>query len=95
VEGAIRGEVALSGGPSLDVVVTAYDSETGGGAGDGPQTVPGGTGAFRISTVLDGTYRVEAAAKGYEPAVLEDVVVQDESTADVGLLTLPAVVATQ
>ena len=93
VEGAIEGEVAITGGPAEDVTVTAYDAVTGEIAGDGDQVVHNGTGSFRISTVLDGTYRVVAEALGYvEQEVV--AVVSDEDTADVGLLTLPAVVAT-
>ncbi len=94
VNGAIEGQVALSGGPATDVTVTAYDVVTGATAGSGPATVTGGTGAFRIGTVLDGTYRVEATAKGYVEQAAQAVVAL-EGTADVGLLTLPAVVATK
>jgi hypothetical protein len=94
VDGAIEGEVALSGGPATDVTVTAYDEGTGAVAGDGPQVVEDGTGSFRISTVLDGTYRVVAEALGYVEQDTTTVVI-DEGTADVGLLTLPSVVATR
>jgi hypothetical protein len=94
VDGAIEGEVALSGGPSMDVTVTAYDAVSGAVAGDGPQVVEGGAGSFRISTVLDGTYDVVAEAQGYVEQETTAVVI-DESTADVGLLTLPVVQATR
>ncbi len=94
VNGAIVGQVAITGGETTDVTVTAYDTATGGIAGDGPQTIAGGSGTFRISTVLDGTYRVEATAKGYVEQT-KQAVVADEGTADVGLLTLTSVVATK
>ena len=93
VDGAIEGEVALSGGETTDVTVTAYDTVTGEIGGDGPQTVAGGSGEFRISTVLDGTYTVEATAKGFVEQS-EEATVEEEGTVDVGLLTLPSVVAT-
>ncbi len=94
VNGAIEGQVAVTGGPPTDVTITAYDATTGGVAGDGPQTVTGGSGSFRISTVLDGTYRVEATGKGYVEQMAR-ATVADEDTADVGALTLPSVVATK
>ncbi|MBD3348330.1 MAG: hypothetical protein GF400_03920 [Candidatus Eisenbacteria bacterium] len=94
VEGAIEGEVEITGGETTDVTVAAYDVVTDEIAGDGAQTVTGGSGEFSISTVLDGTYRVEATAKGYVEQVVQ-AIVAGEDTADVGLLTLPSVVATK
>ena len=93
VNGKIVGDVALAGGPSVDVTVTAYDVASGAMGGDGPQVVPGGAGHFEISTVVDGTWRVVAEALGYveQEAVAEIV---NEDTVDVGLLTLPVVAAT-
>lgn len=94
VDGKIRGSVALTGGPPVNVTVTAYDAATGAVGGDGPQVVAGGTGSFEIVTVVDGTYRVEARALGYvEQVALAEVV--NENTVDVGTLTLPAVVGTR
>jgi hypothetical protein len=93
VNGKIEGDVALTGGPAVDVTVTAYDAN-GAIAGDGPQTVTGGAGHFEIVTVIDGTWTVEATALGYaEQKVV--AVVANEDTVDVGALTLPAVVATR
>ncbi len=65
VNGKIEGDVALSGGPAVDVTVTAYDALTGAVGGDGPQVVSGGTGHFEIVTVVDAAYYVEATALGY------------------------------
>jgi len=95
VTGRIDGEVALSGGPAQDVTVTIYDVTTGETGGDGPAVIAGGTGPFSIATVIDGTWIVEAAAKGYEAAVKDSVVISGGDTTDVGLLELPAVVATK
>jgi len=94
VDGKIVGTVSAIGGPLEDVTVTAYDVATGEVGGDGPQIIENGTGAFEISIVVDGTYRVEATAKGYVEAVTT-VTVADESTEDTGELVLNAVEATQ
>ncbi|MFH1502363.1 MAG: glucodextranase DOMON-like domain-containing protein [Candidatus Eisenbacteria bacterium] len=94
VNGAIEGEVAITGGDAVDVTVAAYNTMTGALAGDGAQTVSGGAGAYRISTVLDGTYRIEATGKGYVEQMTTGVVA-DEDTLDAGLMTLPSVVATR
>jgi hypothetical protein len=94
VDGKIVGSVAAIGGPLQDVTVTAYDVETGAVAGDGPQVVANGVGSFQISIVVDGTYRVEAVAKGYVEAVT-NVTVEDESTEDTGQLQLNVVEATR
>jgi len=94
VTGRIEGEVALAGGPAVDVTVTAYDAVTGEAGGDGPFVVPGGVGAFSIGTVTDGPYRVEAAGKGYVEA-FADTAVAEGDTANVGLLTLDVVEATK
>jgi hypothetical protein len=94
VNGKIEGDVAITGGPPVDVTVTAYDVMTGAVGGDGPQTVPGGTGHFEIVTVVDGAYYVEATALGYvEQKVNAEVA--NEDTVAVGTMTLPAVVATR
>lgn len=94
VNGKIEGDVALSGGPAVDVTVTARNTVTGAVGGDGPQVVSGGTGHFEIVTVVDGTYYVEATALGYvEQKVQAEVA--NEDTVDVGTITLPAVVATR
>jgi len=94
VTGRIEGEVALTGGPSLDVDVTVYDAVTGEAGGDGTFTVTGGTGAFSIGTVLDGDWLVMAEGKGYVPAQAETTVANGD-TVNVGLLTLSAVEATK
>lgn len=93
VTGRIEGEVALAGGPAVNVLVIAYDPVTGEAGGDGPFVVPGGVGAFSIGTVTDGPYRVEAVGKGYVEA-FADTVIADGDTANVGLLTLDVVEAT-
>jgi hypothetical protein len=94
VTGRISGDVALSGGPDVDVAVTAYDSETGLIGGEGTVIVPGGTGAFSIGTIVDGTWNVVAEAKGYVEQEIVAVIASGD-TADVGHLSLPAVVATR
>ena len=94
VDGRIIGSVSAVGGPLEDVTVTAYDVATGDIGGDGPQVVENGSGPFEISIVVDGTYRVEATAKGYVEAVAT-VTVADESTEDTGQLVLNVVEATQ
>ena len=93
VTGRVDGEVALSGGPAEDVTVTLYDATTGEMGGDGQAVVAGGTGSFSIGTVLDGTWIVEATAKGFVEADTTAVISGGDTT-DVGLLTLPVVVAT-
>ncbi|MBD3367306.1 MAG: hypothetical protein GF405_03890 [Candidatus Eisenbacteria bacterium] len=94
VDGKIIGSVTAVGGPLEDVTVTAYDVDTGEVGGDGAQVVENGSGTFEIGIVVDGTYRVEATAKGYVEAVTT-VTVEDESTEDVGQLTLNVVEATE
>jgi len=95
VTGRINGQVALTGGPSQDVTVTAYNLATGEPGGDGSHIVAGGTGAFSIGTVLDGDWLVRTEAKGYVPAVSGTTTVADGDTVDVGMLSSAAVVATQ
>jgi hypothetical protein len=94
VTGRIEGEVAITGGPDVDVTVGVYDATTGVMGGDGEVVVEGGTGAFSIGTVLDGTWLVLAEGKGY---VEDDTMatITDGDTTNVGLLTLPVVVATK
>lgn len=94
VNGKIEGDVALTGGPPVDVTVTARNTVTGAVGGDGPQVVSGGTGHFEIVTVVDGAYYVEATALGYVEQKVDTEVV-NEDTVDVGTITLPAVVATR
>ncbi|MBN2566416.1 MAG: hypothetical protein JXB46_11975, partial [Candidatus Eisenbacteria bacterium] len=95
VTGRVNGEVALSGGPgNVDVTVTVMDPETGETTGEGPVIVEGGSGAFSIGTVLDGTWIVRAEGKGYIEAEALATITEGDTT-DVGLLTLPVVVATK
>ncbi len=94
VTGRIEGQVALIGGPAVDVTVGVYDVLTGAPGGDGEVVVEGGTGPFSIGTVVDGDWVVTATAKGYVEGEAEATVAGGDTT-DVGLLTLPAVVATK
>ncbi len=94
VTGRIEGEVAITGGPDVDVTVGVYDATTGELGGDGEAVVEGGTGAFSIGTVLDGTWLVLAEGKGYVEADTM-ATITDGDTTNVGLLTLPVVVATK
>jgi len=64
VTGAVMGNVAVSGFEA-DVEVALIDTLTGGYGGEGPVTVPGGTGAYSILIVDDGTYSLEAVGIGY------------------------------
>ena len=83
VTGRIEGEVELTGGPAVDVTVTAYDATTGAVGGDGPQVVTGGAGSFAIVTVVDGTWRVVTESKGYVGAEVM-ATITDGDTTDVG-----------
>ncbi|MCK4511118.1 carboxypeptidase regulatory-like domain-containing protein, partial [bacterium] len=94
VTGRIEGEVAITGGPDVDVTVGAYDAVTGDVVGEGEVVIEGGTGAFSIGTVIDGDWLVLAEGKGYVEAHTTATVAGGDTT-DVGLLTLPAVVATK
>ena len=94
VTGRIEGEVAITGGPGVDVTVRVYDATTGELGGDGEAVIEGGTGAFTIGTVLDGTWLVLAEGKGYVEADTM-ATITDGDTTSVGLLTLPSVVATK
>ncbi len=94
VTGRVEGEVVLDGGPAVDVTVGVYDATTGEMGGEGEVVVEGGTGAFSIGTVLDGTWLVLAEGKGYVEADTM-ATITDGDTTNVGLLTLPVVVATK
>lgn len=94
VTGRIEGEIAITGGPDIDVTVGVYDATTGEMGGDGEVVIEGGTGSFSIGTVVDGTWLVLAEGKGYVEAD-SMVTIAGGDTTDVGLLTLPAVVATK
>ncbi|MCK4680514.1 carboxypeptidase regulatory-like domain-containing protein, partial [bacterium] len=94
VTGRIEGEVAITGGPDVDVTVGVYDTTTGELGGDGEAVIEGGTGAFSIGTVVDGTWLVLAEGKGYVEADTM-ATITDGDTTSVGLLTLPVVVATK
>ena len=94
VTGRIEGEVALTGGPAVDVTVGAYDQATGAMVGDGEVVVTGGTGPFSIGLVADGDWLVMVDGKGYVEAEAMATIAGGDTT-DVGLLELPAVVATQ
>jgi hypothetical protein len=63
-KGVILGTVAVDGPPS-DVDVYVENTVTGEIGGDGIKTVPGGTGAFQILSIEDGTYNLIASARGY------------------------------
>ena len=65
VNGAIRARSRSRAGRPVDVTVTAYNALSGEVGGDGPKVVAGGAGSFTVWAVHDGTYRVEAVAKGY------------------------------
>ena len=93
VSGRIEGEIAITGGPDIDVTVGVYDAVTGEVGGEGEVVIEGGTGAFSIGTVVDGTWLVLAEGKGYVEADTVATVAGGD-TSDVGLLTLPVVVAT-
>jgi len=94
VTGRVDGTVEITGGPDVDVTVGVYDPETGEALGDGEVVVEDGSGSFSIGTVVDGTWLVMAEAKGYVEAELTTTIT-DGDTTDVGLLSLPAVVATR
>ncbi len=94
VTGRIEGEVALTGGPSVDVTVGVYDPATGAMVGDGEAVVVGGSGSFSIGLIADGDWLVLAEGKGYVEADTL-ATIADGDTTDVGLLELPAVVATK
>ncbi|MCK4510499.1 hypothetical protein KAW64_02120, partial [bacterium] len=94
VTGRVEGEVAITGGPDIDVTVGVYDEATGEVGGEGEVVVEGGTGFFSIGTVVDGDWFVLVEGKGYVEADTM-VTVAGGDTTDVGLLTLPAVVATK
>ncbi|MFH1314135.1 MAG: glucodextranase DOMON-like domain-containing protein [Candidatus Eisenbacteria bacterium] len=63
-KGVILGTVALDG-PPANVEVYVVNSLTGEIGGNGITTVPGGTGAFQILSIEDGTYYLIASARGY------------------------------
>ncbi|MCK5597909.1 MAG: carboxypeptidase regulatory-like domain-containing protein, partial [Candidatus Eisenbacteria sp.] len=94
VTGRIEGEIAITGGPDIDVTVGVYDTTTGELGGDGEAVIEGGTGAFSIGTVVDGTWLVLAEGKGYVEADTMATITGGDTTS-VGLLTLPVVVATK
>ena len=94
VTGRIEGEIAISGGPDIDVTVGVYDAMTGEVKGDGEVVIEGGTGVFSIGTVVDGTWLVLAGGKGYVEADTMATIAGGD-TSDVGLLSLPVVVATK
>ncbi len=64
VTGAVMGSVAVAGF-AADVEIALIDAVTGGYGGEGPVTVPGGTGDYSILIVEDGAYNLEATAIGY------------------------------
>jgi hypothetical protein len=88
VPGAILGSVAVDG-PAADVVVYAEDPLTGEIAGDGADTIPGGTGAFDILTVEDGSYSLIAKGRGY--AALRQAVTIARDTTQVELVLSKAI----
>ncbi len=94
VTGRIEGEVAISGGPDVDVTVGVYDAVTGEVGGDGEVLIEDGTGAFSIGMVFDGDWLLVAEGKGYVEAD-SMITIADGDTTNVGLLTLPAVMATK
>ncbi|MCK4408963.1 MAG: hypothetical protein KAW67_02690, partial [Candidatus Eisenbacteria sp.] len=94
VTGRIGGEVAITGGPAVDVTVGVYDSVTGELGGEGEIVIEGGTGVFSIGMVGDGDWLVMAEGKGYVEAETMATVAGGDTT-DVGTLELPAVVATK
>ncbi|MFZ1948211.1 MAG: glucodextranase DOMON-like domain-containing protein [bacterium] len=83
VPGAILGSVAVDG-PASDVIVYAEDPLTGELAGDGADTIPGGTGDFEILTVEDGSYSLVARGRGY--AALRQAVTIARDTTQVELV---------
>ncbi|MFH1865675.1 MAG: glucodextranase DOMON-like domain-containing protein, partial [Candidatus Eisenbacteria bacterium] len=94
VTGRIEGEVAITGGPDVDVTVGVYDPVTGEVGGEGEVVIEDGTGSFSIGTIVDGNWLVLAQAKGYVEADTL-VTVAGGDTTDVGLLELTSVVATK
>jgi hypothetical protein len=95
VTGRIDGSVEITGGgPDVDVTIGAYDAVTGELGGEGEVVVEGGTGSFSIGTVADGDWLVVAEGKGYVEAD-EMATITSGDTTDVGLLTLPMVLATR
>ena len=64
VTGAVMGNVSVAGFEA-DVQVALIDTLTGEYGGDGPVTVPGGTGPYEILIVEDGSYSLQAFGIGY------------------------------
>jgi hypothetical protein len=91
VPGAILGSVMVDG-PASDVIVYAEDTLTGELAGDGADTIPGGTGVFDILTVEDGAYNFVALGRGYEAWRQTITIERDTTRLD---LVLPKAVATR
>ncbi|HYW68432.1 MAG TPA: carboxypeptidase-like regulatory domain-containing protein, partial [bacterium] len=93
VTGRIEGEVAITGGPPVDVTVGIYSADTGELGGEGEVVIEGGSGAFSIGMVPDGQWLVLAEGKGYVQAD-SMATISGGDTTSVGLLELPVVVAT-
>ncbi len=91
--GKITGNVIYADGPGTEGTVSAYDSITGGLAGNGAQDIPTAGGAFEIQ-VPDGTYYVIAEGLGYISDTIS-VVISESDSVYVGDLTLNAVKATE
>ncbi len=91
--GKITGNVIYADGPGVEGSVAAYDSVTGGLAGEGAQDIPPAGGSFEIQ-VPDGTYYVIAGGLGYISDTIS-VVITDSDSIYVGDLTLNAVKATR
>jgi len=80
--GAVRSGTLLLPGVNITVVGTSF------------QNMSDSTGSFRIENITAGTYNVTASLVGYEPALLEGVVIPvgGETRLDINLTALPGAV---